>query len=246
MKTLLTASMLLLASSSAWAATCASGTLASYQTAVSCTLDGLTFSNFTFTPSGAGATIPTSAGVTVTVIDNPTNPGLDFHAGFSAAFGTSADYEIGFTVTSTDGTAIIGDDSLGISGAVFNGTGATLSIIESVCEGGTFSGSICSSGVEQSPALSVPTINSNAQTNIGFGPNGTVGPLFSTLGVIKDIDMFGGTCPAQATNCNVAGVAFSDVTQQFSIHGSVPEPISIVLFGSFMLLIVPILRRRLS
>jgi hypothetical protein len=69
-KTLLLLTFVFGVSYSAWAGACGTGTLAGYDTpGFSCTLDGLTFSEFSYIPSASGgAAAPPDSGITVNTV----------------------------------------------------------------------------------------------------------------------------------------------------------------------------------
>lgn len=99
-RTLLLTTIFLCIGCTAWAGTCAIGTLAIYDTAgFSCTLDGFTFSNFSYSASASGgASAPDAAGVAVTPITG-TETGLQFNAAWIVGSGQTEDAAIGYTVT---------------------------------------------------------------------------------------------------------------------------------------------------
>src|SRR5437764_7368961 len=87
----------LLVASTAWGAgVCTTTTLNIYDASgFSCTLGGLTFSNFTFLAPGGS---PADTGVLLTPVNSGANVGFNVSGSFSAAPGTSADAVLGYTV----------------------------------------------------------------------------------------------------------------------------------------------------
>jgi len=159
---------------------------------------------------------------------NPDDPGLGFQASWGVSGTQTQDSLIGFQVKVTNGTARIDDDTLAVPSYVVTGPGNAF-VTESVCFGGIWSSGTCTSGNAQSPQLHIPTGTGNLTMHLGpFGP-------YVSLAVSKDINLSGGGDSGTAS--------FSEVFQNFS---QVPEPTSILLFGSCLVVIAPILKRRLG
>ena len=100
---LLLAGLIIGTSSLGVAGTCVMGTMASYIAAGSCSIDGLTFSNFSYSGTGSGGVhaIPAD-GVNVV----PSGLGFEFTAPWNVGPNQELDSGIGFTVTAAPGTSI--------------------------------------------------------------------------------------------------------------------------------------------
>jgi hypothetical protein len=193
---------------------------------ISCDISDKTFSNWLWAPSQTGgAGIIPASGVQVTPQPLPANnPGfLLAFAGF-AATGQTQDATFGVTVRSNG--ALITDMTLVMSGAGVFGDGS-VTIFEDVCSDGLWSNG-CAGGqiYHLSTCLSLVIPCSKLTDTIVF-------PGERFVDVIKDIELNGGT----------HGFAFlSDVEQRFS--ETTPEPGSLVLFGSGVLGLGSLLRRK--
>ncbi len=129
---------------SAHATTCTTGTLASYIAlgATGCTLDGLTFNNFGYTPTNA----PAATSITVT----PSLLGLlfQFNSSWFAGSGQVVDSTIVFTISAA--SAIINDLTLSLDAAACTGTG-TVGLTENASNGVTLLAT-CINGTITNPA----------------------------------------------------------------------------------------------
>lgn len=169
----------------------------------SCTIADKTFSDFTYSSSAVGATpVPVNELTYTTIDDGNTAIGFQFGVALTASSGQTNDLGIGYTVTGPD----ITDATVTMAGGVVppsNMTGSA-SIAETICPGHTIAGCI------SSLPLSVYNIN-------GVPPKTTDTVTFKgvdTLGVLKDVDVLGGS--------GVASISlFTDTVSQ---GGSVPEP----------------------
>jgi len=207
----------------AWSATCVVGTVQSYidlNATGGCTIGDKQFSNFSFaTSAGGGAVALTSTAVTLSPIAGP-DIGLQFNAAWFVGSGQSLDTTIGFDVTVIGGGGFLIKDASTVQSA----SGTTGTGIASVSEGLCI-GSPCV------PVLGTNTIVSAGTTilasNVIFAPSGT-------LHAVKDIGVSGGS----------SGTAqISQVTDTFS-QTQVPEPTSILLLGSVMVVTGGFFRRR--
>src|SRR5437763_2681392 len=123
----------LLIASAAWGATvCTTSALNIYTNndtgGFSCTLGGLTFSNFQYiSPSG----VPLETAVQVAPTNDGTNVGFVFTGGFTATAGTSADAVLSYQVTGT--TANILGASVTLNNYSAAGAGALATIVEGIC-----------------------------------------------------------------------------------------------------------------
>jgi hypothetical protein len=196
----------------------------------SCGIDDKTFSNWNYQGTGnpPGFGLPPGS-VMVQPITTPHNPGFLFTAGWfvSTSSGVlSQDSLIEYTVNVNPGGALITDVSLGIGGVGFAGTGSVF-VDETVCLGAMLPS--CTGG--QFEQLSVYDYSGGTKL---FDELSFAGVSF--VDVEKDIEINAGT----------DGTArLSLVTNQFS-ESTTPEPGSIVLFGSGVLGLAGLLRRKFS
>lgn len=202
--------------------TCATGTLDSYLSLASsgCSVGSLVFSNFTFGASaaGTGAILPAASGITVTPESSANNYGFVFDAALSPNAGQSQDVTIDYVVRVMSGAASITDSALS---AEVNGS-ASATVTE--CLGGLLPA--CAGGT------STPlTVNASQLT----ASNTFAG--VSTVGVGTDV----------SANANAT---ISGENVEFSTDGpggsTTPEPASLLLFGSGIVGIAFLIRRRYS
>jgi hypothetical protein len=207
---------------SAWATTCATATLATYDApGFSCTISGgdITFSGFSYVPSGSIIIPASDVTVTPEIIDG--EQGFQFNAPWLATPGGFLDSFIDFTAT-CDACTI---DDLQLSmGGYGDGTGGLVRVDESY--------------LSSTPPLSGSlTVGQFGTTNI---PNAMV--TFAPVGSItvdKDILLGGGT--------SGLGSAVSSVTNLFSTTGTTvtPEP-SLLLLSAGFLGLLPLARRKFA
>jgi hypothetical protein len=175
------------------------------------TVDDKIFSNFTLSVTGDGAFGPAAAtGINVTAIAiDPTHELLTFSGGFFAGLGaggpaSSADYLIGYTVTTTNGLPLINDIELSFNGVVTSPI-ATANVTEQAFVGGNLVG----------------TVFVNTPTNLGTNSIVLTGGPFTSVNVQKDILLVaapGGQVSISAINQTISQV-------------SVPEPTSLLFLG---------------
>jgi len=190
-----------------------------------CVIGDKLFYDFGYTGSN-----PTAANITVTATNAAFNPGLNF----GGAWDVNGDTQIYFNVTVLPGGNAIEDDSLGISGIVLQGTGL-ISVGEDVCLGGVYSDPSAGTGCGGTGSSNLLAIDPGSPTVLYDDLNFN-GSTYTTIGVFKDIIVSG--------NAEGSGTAqFSSISQNFS---EVPEPVAVLLLGTCMFLLVPVLRRRLS
>jgi len=191
-----------------------------------CQIDDKIFYGF-----GAVLTNVTSSNVSITVDNTHLDPGLDFNPNMTVSSGTGTtdvfqDIRLTFIVQILPGGNLIHDDSLSIQGgASFGGTG-TVSIGETACAGGTFTGlgGACT-GTDYSLNVANPGPPYKPFDIVFTNP-------VTIVDVAKDVAVHSGSS---------GNAALSDFGQNFS---EVPEPVSIMLFGSTILVSTFVYRRK--
>jgi hypothetical protein len=213
--------VLALATTASFGATCTSNVSNVLTAGFSCTLGGLTFSNFgaTTIQPGGGTAVVTTISLNTIVLPNGTIQ-LAFNPNLNVAAGSTADFDFFFTVTG--GINQI-DLTVGSAGA------ATVGITEVAC-----TSAFNPTGSTTCPGTTLASISAGAGQSALSGVFATTGTVF----ISKDINVNNtcGGCTTQAT--------FSDFEQSF--HGTVPEPSSIALFGSGLLGLAGMVRRKLG
>jgi hypothetical protein len=196
---ILSACAMLLAAVPASAALCSDGvSLTTYLTgSYSCSIGNLTFSNFSYVPSGsnpvpaADVTVdtlgPTSTGASFVSSLFPTDVGLEFGAPWSVPPGTSTDAAIGFDVTYAGGAASISDAGLDQTSGI-TGTGQA-SVVENGCSGAVFPctqewGLLTNSSSFAADTIFTPTgtISVSKDISVASGSNGT-----ATISLVQDV-----------------------------------------------------------
>jgi hypothetical protein len=205
---------------SAWATTCGTATLATYDApGFSCTILGgdITFSGFSYVPSGSVIIPDSDVTVTPEIIDG--EQGFQFNAPWFALPGGFLDSFIDYTATCDACT--IDDLQLQMRGAGA-GTGGIVRVDETY--------------VSTSPALSGSLSVGQAGTTNIVNDSATFAPVGS-LTLSKDILLGGGT--------SGLGSAVSSVTNLFSTTGTTvtPEP-PLMLLSAGLLGLVPFARRK--
>lgn len=202
-------------------AACVSGALSSYESlgVTGCTVGNLVFSNFTFGSSaaGAGAILPVDTGISVTPVSSTNNAGFIFDAALSPTSGQSLDVTIDYVVRVLTGSSIT-DSALSVEA---HGN-ASADMTE--CLGGLLPA--CTGG----KSVGLMASSSDLAVSNTFG-------AVSTVGAGLDIN---------ATN----GGAISGEQVQFSTDGSsggstAPEPASLMLFGTGVLGVAFLLRKKI-
>jgi len=167
------------------------------------TVNGLTFSNFSYSSTAAGtATAYPATSVAVLPYISGNETGISFNAGWSASSRGILDLAISYTVSAPTGQELT-DATLGITGGV-TGTG-TASVFETLVGTG------------------IPPITLTASPSSEIDTVSFPGVQTLTITVDKDILLSGGTCGT---------ATISIVNQGFSCTDpAVPEPTSMVLLG---------------
>jgi hypothetical protein len=221
-KTLLLVTFIVGGSYSAWATSCVSGTLTTYEVAnFSCTVGDLTYSDFSYlSAADGGAFAPSTDGVTVTPVTSGfgSDTGLVFTAIWAVGTDQSEDSSITYSVESSNPGGITDELLDTVGGAAGEG-------VATVAE--TSATGPISLFTEFGPG-----------TDIASDPATVFVPADTPLTVTKDIGVTGGTVAG-------GGAHLSDVYNLFS-QGStstVPEP-SLVLLCGGLLAFIPIARRK--
>ena len=196
-----------------------------------CTIGDKTFSNFAYhsTSNPPGFSIPAGS-IDTSPITTLLNPGFQWSTGWHASTSSgvlSEDSLFQFTASVNPGGNLITDVSLSIGGVGFSGTGS-VTVDETVCLGATFPA--CTGGTVRT--LEVFDSSSGIQTYDEISFAGV-----SEVDVQKDVLINAGTN---------GSATLSLLTNQFSEGSTTPEPASILLFGSGVLGLAGVLRRKLN
>ncbi len=217
--------------SAAFADVCPSSTLDNYLgSGFSCGINDTTYSDFSYAyssnPGGFG--IPASA-VSVSPISTSGNPGFLFSAPWSVSNNSGVLAQnslLGYSVTVNQGGAPITDLTLAMVGFDAIGTGE-ITINETYCLGGILP--LCTGGTEGSLSLNYTSSGGSSSKTVNFSG-------------VDEISLQEGILLTSGTN---GQAAVSGIYNQFS-QGQVPEPGSMVLFGTGVLGLVGVLRRKLG
>lgn len=202
---------------------CAPGTLSAYESlgAAGCAVGNLVFSNFAFGASaaGSGAILPVDTGISVTPVSSTNNAGFIFDAALSPGSNQSQDVTIDYIVRVMSGTSGITDSALSVEA---HGS-ASADMTE--CLGGLLPA--CSGG-----------------TTVGLTANANNLAVFNTFGAVN---MVGAGLDISAVNGAISGeqVQFSTGPDDGGGGSLAPEPASLALFGTGVLALGLLLRKRL-
>jgi hypothetical protein len=185
----------------------------------SCGLEDKTASNFFYSTAGTNQ-MPASS-ITVNPITEPLNPGFLFNAPWGVQGSQTQDSLIGFTITANGN--LINDLSLWMFGGSTLGNGL-VTVSETYCAGDTFANG-CANGTTGTLSTYLGGGLSKLYDSVTFDP-------VKVVDVKKDIELLGGG--------NGSFAVLSGVQNQFS---EVPEPGSLMLFGSGIAGLAGVLRR---
>lgn len=239
-KQLLLMCPLLLLSSAVWGASvCTSTTLNVYTNddmgGFSCTIGGLTFSNFQYTsPSG----LPTESTVEVTPTNDGTNIGFFFTGAFTAGAGMSADAVLSYLISST--AADIGGAAVALTSYGASGANASASIVEGICTTTPQGTGAC---VPASDAYSLSVFDNADHPPAQQADSVTFTSATNTVFVTKNIVENGGSGSATISQ-------FENTVQVGGGGGPgggpVPEPASLFTMGSGLIATCMLLRKKLK
>lgn len=186
-----------------------------------CTVGNMLFYDFSLpNPQSVGVILPTAASIGVTPVSASSGSGIIFDAALLAGQNQSADVVIDYIVKINTG-GLINDSALSIDAGASNG--GMVAVDETQCLGGLLPG--CSGGTSIS-LNGTATHTTDADTFTGV----------TLIDVSKDIQVMGGS--------NVSGQASVSSEDQFFSTTTVPEPASLMLFGTGMLGLALLVRRK--
>lgn len=241
-KQLLMVCPLLLIASAAWAVpVCTTATLNVYTNNnldnYSCTLGGLTFSDFAYnSPSG----LPTEASVSVTPVTSAGGDvGFTFDGAFTASAGTSSDAILSYQINASTPMMLGATASLLSYGA--SGTGASASIVEGMCTTAPSGSGAC---LPSGNAYSLSVYDNAGHPPVVQTSSVTFSAATSTLYVSKNIVEVGGS--GSATISSFMNTVQTGGGAGGPGGGPVPEPASFFTMGSALIGASMLLRNKLK
>jgi hypothetical protein len=197
-----------------------------------CTLGGLTFSNFHF-----ASTMNPPNDTQVTIVpgtDSSGDVGFQFDGGFDSNAGQ--DLSITFAYEIQAGTASITGEALGISGFGQSGTGS-VDVGESICLG-TYVNGACTGAVKSLTVYDFGPSAISAYDSVAFSS-----PDPTTLSLVKNLVVNGGS-NGTASISEVANTTMTSAGGGTTGGGPVPEPNTLVMLGSGLMVAALAWRRR--
>lgn len=213
---------MLLVASAAWGAVCPTAALSTYDASgFSCTVNGLTFSNFSYTTVNG---LPTAANVElIPTFDAAGDTGFFIDGGFTASAGQTSSATITYTITDTVAGITGATASLISYGAT--GSGAVATVSENVCS------PTCKTFSVTDDVNHPPVVQSNSVT---FAAT-------TSVTITKTITESGGTGSATISS-------FENTVQTNGGAGpgggTVPEPASFLTMAGGLIAALPFLRRK--
>jgi len=203
----------------------------------SCTLGGLTFSNFSYSASNG---LPAETTVQVTpVSDSSGDVGFIFQGAWTAGAGLSSNAVLAYNIVSTNGAAALTGDSVALLSYGARGSGASATIVEGVCTTTRQANGSCA------PASSSYSLMVDDNVN-NPPPVQSAAVVFTsatnTVQVNKNIVEVGGS--GSATISQFENLVQTNGGQGGPGGSGVPEPASLFTAGSGILGACMLLRKK--